>query len=767
MSTRHLLASGCALMAGVFSVQCFAADASTGTESSDRSARDVLQEVVVTAQRRNESMQTTAISATVLTGEMLADKGIVNLTSVQQAAPGIIIADYGSANTFNIRGIGQARVDIDLPSGVAIYRDGVPTLTGYFQNAPYYDMASLEVLRGPQGTFGGKSAAAGALFLHTRDPVLSETSADLMAGFGNYSYLETTGVFNMPIGSTAAIRASIHMESRASLYDSIRSNPLPGGAGAGGDFHGDDNRKIHSGRIGVLWRPNDAFEAILKVDLDKLYFGAHISSGLDPVTGVAQDIRNPIVNGPHYYEDHGYRTSLNLHYKLPNGVTIGSLTGYSYVFTHADWDINGADPRPFSLASKGTFKNASEEINFVSPKDGKINWVAGVFLQRYENDIPADGFGFLTNNTTSPSYVTPWKKNENTYAAFGQVGFVFSPELELQVGARWGHYDFDQFTHFVIDFSALGGGPNTSFFDLEPPDGTKQHYKENSTDWKINLNYQPSPEHFLYASIARGHSPGSINLASPSFFADRDHGTYQPMKVTNFEVGWKASFLDRHLQSQLSLYYQKFKNYQADFSLAATPGLPSNTTLFQFQNALTDSKIYGAELGVQANVANFSFDLGFSYNHSKLGSFGEVVNTFAGVPGFDPRPSVNLDGASTPFSPKVTTALGIAYHGNLSNGWTVTPRIDLSYRTDAYSRLWQNAATRLPGYTLLNANIRFAKDRKFFEIWGTNLTDKAYIGAKQNVDGAGPDAQYPYAHITGIVYAGLPRLFGVRAGTSF
>src|SRR6185369_16738831 len=97
------------------------------------------------------------------------------------------ISDYASANTFNIRGIGQAQVDIDLPSGVVIYRDGVPTLTGYFQNAPYYDIASVEVLRGPQGTFVGKSAAAGAVFIRTRDPELGSTGGDLTLGAGNRS----------------------------------------------------------------------------------------------------------------------------------------------------------------------------------------------------------------------------------------------------------------------------------------------------------------------------------------------------------------------------------------------------------------------------------------------------------------------------------------------------------------------------------------------------------------------------------------------------
>lgn len=762
MHTRHIL-SCAALLAGFHVVQSFAADAQTGTESTDRNTKDVLQEVVVTAQRRNEPMQTTAISATVLTGEMMAEKGITGLTSIQTVAPGIIIADYGSANTFNIRGIGQARVDVDLPSGVAIYRDGVPTLTGYFQNAPYYDMASLEVLRGPQGTFGGKSAAAGAVFLHTRDPVLGDTSADVMAGFGNYSFLETTDIFNLAINSTMALRASVHMEWRDSLYDSIHSNPLPGGQGAGGLYQGSDNRKLQSGRIGFLWHPNDDFEAVLKVDLDKLYFGSHISSGVDPATGTAQDIRNPIVNGPHYYEDHGSRTSLDLHYTLPNGTTLNSLTGYSSVYTHADWDINGADPAPFALASHGTFSSTSEEINLVSPKEGHINWVAGVFLQRYSNDIPSDGFGFVTNNSNSPSYVTPWDKLEHTYAAFGQVGFVFVPELELQVGGRYGRYEFDQFTHFIADFSALGGGPFTTFTDLEPG-GHTEHYQENSTDWKVNLNYQPNSDHFLYAAIARGHSPGSINLASPSFFADPNHGSYTQMKVTNYEIGWKGAFLERKLQTQLDTYYQVFKDYQADFGLS---GGPPNTSLFQFQNALTDSKVYGVEFAAQAYVSDLSFELGMAYNKSKLGSFGDVVNTFAGVPGFDPRPTVNLEGARTPFSPEFTGTLGVAYHGTLSQGWTYSPRIDISYRTDAYSRLWQNNATLLPGYTLLNANLHFAKDRKFVEFWCTNLTNHEYVAAKQNIDGAGASATIPYPHIAGIVYAGLPRLFGVRIGTNF
>src|SRR5882672_5608857 len=165
-----------------------------------------VEELVITAERRDQNLQTAAISATVLDQKMLEAKGVIGLTSLQYAAPGLQISDYASANTFNIRGIGQARVDVDLPSGVVIYRDGVPTLTGYFQNAPYYDMAGIEVLRGPQGTFGGKSAAAGAVFIRTHDPELNKFGGDAMIGFGNKSFKETTAVLNLPVGSTLAFR---------------------------------------------------------------------------------------------------------------------------------------------------------------------------------------------------------------------------------------------------------------------------------------------------------------------------------------------------------------------------------------------------------------------------------------------------------------------------------------------------------------------------------------------------------------------------------
>jgi outer membrane receptor protein involved in Fe transport len=130
------------------------------SSASEQTANEgVLEEVIVTAQRRETNLQRTALAATVLSGQELKAKGVTDLVGVQYVAPSVNISDFGSANVFNIRGIGRSKVDIEIPSGVVIYSDGVPSIAGYFQNEPYYDIAAVEVLRGPQGTFVGKSAA--------------------------------------------------------------------------------------------------------------------------------------------------------------------------------------------------------------------------------------------------------------------------------------------------------------------------------------------------------------------------------------------------------------------------------------------------------------------------------------------------------------------------------------------------------------------------------------------------------------------------------
>jgi iron complex outermembrane receptor protein len=742
---------------------CVAASLATAAyaqpeQSQPRRGATQVDEVTITAERREVNLQTAAISATVLDAEQLEAQNVVGLTSLQFAAPGLQISDYSSANTFNIRGIGQSQVDIDLPSGVVIYRDGVPTLTGYFQNAPYYDMAGVEVLRGPQGTFVGKSAAAGAVFIRTRDPVLGERlTGDITLGAGNHEFFEETLILNQPIGDTMAVRLSIHAEQRGSLFDSITSNPVPGSTNIYEQaWTGSDRRNLISGRLGVLWMPNERFRAVFKIDADYLFFGSHITSGINPVTGVEEDVSNPIANGINIYRDEGVRSSLNMRWNFGSGVALNSLTGFSTVNTRANWDSNGSNPLASGFVSAGTFTNYSQEFNLISPDEGRFRWVAGVFYQYYTNHIPgveAQGFGiFNTLSGTLPLLATPWDKNETSYAIFGQGAFDITDRLELQVGARWSHYEFDQFTQFTLP--VFGNIPFT-----EPAGGVRQDFEEDSIDWKVNLNYDISDTQFVYGLVSRGHSPGSINIF-PNPITPAQHSSYGEMEVINYEAGWKGQFFDRRLRTQMDVYYQTFEGYQAAFAFPVQ-GIPDINNVTEFRAAQTTSKIWGVEIGAQAHFGDLEWNVGFAYNKSRLGNFGLIQNPFAGF--FGQPATITLDGARTPFSPEVTFNAGVAYTFHLDNvaaGATLTPRIDVIYHSDSYANLYQNRATLLEGQTLLNAGVRFGNGPWWVQAWGTNLTDDRNPGAKQNVSGS-------TGQFLGSVYMAPPRLFGIRIGRSF
>ena len=328
--------------------------------------------------------------------------------------------------------------------------------------------------------------------------------------------------------------------------------------------------------------------------------------------------------------------------------------------------------------------NYGQEVKLLSRDEGRLKWVAGAFIQRYITDIPPLAFGFNTNNGDQVDFTTPWRKNETGYAIFGQVSYDITDALQLEVGARWNHYEFTQFTNFAFDPTGLGGvgSPSSGLFPLADGfdgNGHKQPFEVDSTDWKVALNYQVNDDHFLYGLISRGHTPGSINLFYPPDLAE-EHIAYKEMSVVNYEAGWKGAFSDGRLRTQLNVYYQVFKNYQADFGLEA-PGVPASLTTTILQNAKTDSIIYGVEFGFQGRFGDFGIDGGLSYSKSELGNFGRVANerqAFYGGPGF-----FDLAGPRTPFAPEWTANCVAEYTfhmGGGDGGATLTPRLGLGYR---------------------------------------------------------------------------------------
>lgn len=687
-------------------------------------AETTLEELVVTAQRRNEDLQNTGLAVSVLNEEDLIDKSVFGLTAMQYAAPSVSISDFGSANVFSIRGIGRSQVDFDLPSGVVIYRDGAPTLAGYFQNEPYFDMASVELLRGPQGTFVGKSAAGGAVFINTRDPELGRSSARLEVGGGNFDLAEVTAVGNLGVSDTLALRVAYNHLQRNDYYDRIY-----------GDFTGNPGeRNLDSIRAGVSWVPIERLNVLLKVDYSDLDFGGNVTSSFgDPLFDVEQ-------NAHFAYTDESFRAVLDISYDLGNGVELRSLTGYQDVETTNNSDLNGSEPLYYEFNSHGDVKIYSQELNVVSPEDGPLQWIVGAFYEKQETDIPywdEGGFAFIGNGF-APDYPwasSPWQREDEDWAVFAQLSLAVTDALELDLGARYSDYQLDQFTEWTF---GLGDSPPLIPwpFSVPPasPGGDRQSLSEDSVDWKVGLNWAISADHFGYGLISRGHVTGGINVFPPFF-------PYDEMEVFNYEVGWKANWAEGRLRTQANLFYQTFDNYQARF---ANPGV-GPASILTFRNADSTSDIYGAEASGQAVFGDWGFDVGFGWLHSELGTFEDVVSAISGD-------VIDLTGAEPPFSPEFTANLGVEYTFRLGAGLMLRPRIDYAYISEQQSDLYDEDYLILESRDVVNLQVRLtpADGRWYANAWMTNAADEGYVAAIQN---------------TGTLrYAAPPRQYGLRVG---
>ena len=293
----------------------------------------------------------------------------------------VTISNYGSANVFNIRGIGRSQVDIDVPSGVVIYRDGAPTLAGYFQNEPYFDLKAVEVLRGPQGTFVGKSAAGGAVFVRTNDPELGVLNGNIEAGVGNFEAMEFTGVANIPLGEKVAMRLAYRHSESDHFYDHIT-----------GTYTGHPGEKdLDSFRAYFRWEPGENLALTAKIDYHDLDFGGNVTSSFgDPLFDVDQ-------NANFAYRDKSLRTVLDIKYSTAGGATFTSLSSFQDLDSINNLDLNATQDPFYTFNSAFDVKMYSQEFNLISPDDQGIRWIVGAFYQKQEVDLPywrGGGFTF-------------------------------------------------------------------------------------------------------------------------------------------------------------------------------------------------------------------------------------------------------------------------------------------------------------------------------------------------------------------------------------
>lgn len=674
-------------------------------------------ELIITAERRNENMMTTPISGTVMSGGDLEKKGITTVDQLQFAVPGAVVNNFGQGIDFNIRGIGKAEHNSQTLTGVVTYRDGVATFPGYFTGEPYYDIASVEVLRGPQGTFVGQNATGGAVFVTTNNPIIDGGYTGYIAGqIGNYADVAAQGAVNLPVSDTFAARIAFNAEQRDSFYD-VAGPPAA---------TGNEGMRFGNVRLSLLWTPTDALTVSFKTDYNYLNYGGYPS---DPVNS-PNDLFDITANAPMLGRDRFVRSVLRMDYVFDNGITLRSTSGYQYGNTAYKADLDGTSVGNSTFYDYVQEETYSQEFNLISPGDGRVNWVLGAYYQSDEAKFPPGQFfiGVPPGSIFTEYRLEGTNPKQNT-AVFGQIGFKLTDALEVQVGAR---YSDSRSTNHV------------SVLQYGLPIVQEQSVKSNNVSGKVSLNWTVNDHNFLYAFVATGYKPGGLNVPVGLGLPD----PFGPEKVTEYELGWKAGFLGGRVRTQMDVYYNDFEDFQVIIGYPAFP-----TFGFELNNPNT-TKIYGFEAEAEAVFGPLSLDAGIGWMRSELGTFYAHDPRSPGFGACDPATGpvtatcIDLGGRDQTYAPELTFNIGAQYRFTLANGDTLTPRLNYGHVSPQWATLFENVARgdRVEDRNIFNGQLAWTRGDVITTLYATNLTDQHYVAAINS----------------GLRFAGPPRQFGIR-----
>jgi iron complex outermembrane receptor protein len=738
-----LSAAGVALVAGSATAQAQSTGEASATDPANAAPSGPLSEIVVTALRREENLQDVPIAATALSGEALQNKGVERIDGLQFVAPSLSVTDAGLTQSVNIRGIGIASGSPAVANGVAVYIDGVfqpPVLT----TSSFYDIRSVEVLRGPQGTLVGSNATGGAVFINTESPSTDRAKGYAQASYGTFNDIAAQGALNLPLTDRLAIRAAGNFRDRDSYYDDL--GPFDNDAGS---------LEEYAGRLGVLWEPG-AFSALAKVEWIDRNTGGY---AYRPIEGTAfgnnrtDDIRELTYNAPTRNYERGFLSSLELRYELADGMVLRSQSGYTFKRINNLYDSDAAitPPAPGISANQTQDQYAgerqySQEFNIISPAENAFDWILGAYYQR--NKINVD----IENRNGGPMAPDPTdiiiSQKKTTWGVFAHTTYEIDPAFEVQLGLRYS------------GFKAEGGGSVSigRGIPVFPPGGLvvadlAGTHDDGLVTGKLALNWTPDADNLFYGFVARGYKPGGANSATSEF---------GPESVWNYELGWKSAFLDNRVRTQFAAFYMDYSDFQFDATDIAT-GQVGVTNI-------ANATIKGVEAQLQAQFGRFGFDAGLAYVDSSLDSVTIVnrrllppLNQFgpqcpAGTPSnpptcFDYGPFLQVAGGGPNlFSPEWSYNFSAYYEFVLAGDATLTPRVNWGYVGSRWTNLfYDRGLDYLEGRGLLSAQLALNTGGWTLEAYGTNLTDEDYVSGQ-----SGNNEFY-----------GAPREYGLRATVRF
>jgi iron complex outermembrane receptor protein len=619
------------------------------TLNSHAAGTGALEEVIVTAQKRSESVQDIALAVTAMSAEMLDERGITDIASMASSVPGMHFGQSGSNTRITIRGIGSEQTTVTGDPGVAFHIDGVYQSRASAGAAMFYDLARIEVLRGPQGTLYGRNATGGSVNLISNPPE-EEVGGKLEAQLGNYDQQRLRGVLNLPlVDEKLLMRLSAQYESRDGFYENQT-------AGAD-DLQDADTLDI---RTQLLFFPTPDIDALLSVNYSTSQGAGYGAAGLGDYPApppffinskFATATPNPSdpweirTNARADRDNERTGASLTVTWDLET-VALKSITAWqdNLVDTFRDVDFSDVDILNESALQDST--QYSQELQLSSTGDGELQWVAGLYWLSEETDADfwftdegqgLSTFAFFPTIDVGLPNPSPFGNASTTesdsFGAFGQASYYLSDDLKLTAGLR---YSKDEKTATVDrkEFTAPG---SVKF--------TKDESWESVT-WKLGADWFVTEDSMLYASVSTGFKSGG-------FLQTANSDPYDEEEVLAWEIGSKNRFFDNRFQANISAFYYEY----TDMQLRTIRDLASIVT-----NA-GEAEIKGIEIELVGRPTE-ALDLSASFAFTDA----EFTDYFDDDPqdGFDEL--LDLSGNSLARSPDATVNLSATYTWSFDAG---------------------------------------------------------------------------------------------------
>ncbi len=713
-----------------------------------------LEEIVVTAERRPEDPQNMAVSVVAFSYDELQNRGVNTVEGLQFLVPSLSYVDLGNVKFINIRGVGLNEGAPNQTDGVATHIDGAYVAQVFTTADAYFDLDSVEVLRGPQGTYEGQNAEGGAIFINTKAPSFAGLDGYAKASFGTYSERQTEAAVNLPLTNILAFRFSLQNET----HDSYTTNYGPFGGATSAPIEtnqpGDLNRVL--GRAQVLYQPIDTLDIRLIYQYsnrttDGFPYIANTPEGLAAARSISYDYNEA-------YNLKYQRTTGIVNWKLNDAVKVHVVSSYQVTDQYIADDTDFTSPYVSPTTPQGTNTiqihdwYSTNEVDLISTNSSAWQWTAGLTELNYHQPFTLQSTTYnppgLTSDPNS-GLVLSFHTFRTNYAGFGDVTYKFSPKWDLDVGGRWNydHTGVQGGSYLTPPLPPPLGGPTGA---VRVPVGPNEP-SYNAGTGRVVLNFHPNTNNLLYATIGRGYKPGgwTPNIGAPP---DPDN-VYKAEYVVNTEIGWKSTLLDSHLRTAIDVFHMDFQNYQA--TVATDPDNPATSVT----KNVGGTTIQGFEAQAQAILGAFSIEGGLSYLDAKYGNLAIFETPGIIGPNNPPAPLlINLDGRRVDYAPEWSGNLGVAY--NITAGEAkVIPRIDFAYQGQQWTSFFEAPWQQIPARGLLDFRVAYLPKAAWrFEAYVTNVTNKVYTA------GVNESSAYPYV---GGNYLGPPRLYGVSASFTF